>query len=31
MQVHRDDLLTKPATPLLSKKFHLGQLGHRAK
>jgi hypothetical protein len=31
MELHRDDLLAEADVPLLSKKLHLGQFGHRAK
>ncbi|MEY2489218.1 MAG: hypothetical protein QOC70_1160 [Verrucomicrobiota bacterium] len=31
MELHRDDFLVEAAVPLLSKKLHLGQFGHRAK
>jgi hypothetical protein len=31
MEMHSADLLAEAAVPLLAKKFHLGQFGHRAK
>jgi hypothetical protein len=31
MKLHRGDLLTETAVPLLAKEFHLGQFRHRAK
>jgi hypothetical protein len=31
MELHRDDLLIQAGVPLLAKKFHLGELGHRGR
>jgi hypothetical protein len=31
MELHRVDLLAEAGVPLLAKKFHLGEFGHRAK
>jgi hypothetical protein len=31
VEAHLEDLLAQARVPLLAKKFHLGEFGHRAK